>query len=444
MTSPIDGKLLEEDWTQKLGSPVQLGEVLFAVAPLKNCGPSCTSARTRSATWWMRCEGYGTRPARSKATCDRGPAARRFASSSSGSIPVAEVKDQKNVFRVRVVLAGIDVRNVQAWMLPDAQGVAKIDIDQRQLRLDLDAQAGQLGAYAALVVLEQQASRILECESRDNLADVAALANECRSLPCDVRATPLGSGTGACDAERTVRLPVDRPTFSESWYRVADLRPRLRSTVQVHRQHFRGQMWHVIQDPANNQFFRLNEAAYRFVALLDGRRTVAEVWRCLQRRSSATTPRRRARPSSFSASSTPPTCSRPNCRPTPRACSSATASACSREVQGYLMNLLFIRIPLLDPDRFLNRWVGVFGQALHLVRLRAVAGADVHRRCFTWSGNWSDLCQPAPQNVLDSSQPAAAVRELRAHQGLARVRARLRLQEVRRRTAAAAKCTSWA
>jgi len=64
-------------------------------------------------------------------------------------------------------------------------------------------------------------------------------------------------------------MGVDRPTFSESWYRVAELRPRLRSTVQITRQHFRGQVWHVVQDPSNNQFFRLNDPGYRFVALLD-------------------------------------------------------------------------------------------------------------------------------------------------------------------------------
>ena len=68
-------------------------------------------------------------------------------------------------------------------------------------------------------------------------------------------------------------------TFSESWYRVSGLRPRLRATVQVRRQRFRGRVWHVVQDPANNEFFRLHEAGYRFVGLLDGRRTVSEAWR---------------------------------------------------------------------------------------------------------------------------------------------------------------------
>ena len=36
----------------------------------------------------------------------------------------------------------------------------------------------------------------------------------------------------------------------------------------------------------------------------------------------------------------------------------------TREVQNYLMNLLFLRIPLLDPNRFLDRWVGIFGRRL--------------------------------------------------------------------------------
>src|SRR5437773_272513 len=73
-------------------------------------------------------------------------------------------------------------------------------------------------------------------------------------------------------------MPVDRPTFSESWYRVSTLRPRLRTSVQTYRQYYRGRMWYVIQDPSNNQFFRLSNPSYHFIGLLDGKRTVAEAW----------------------------------------------------------------------------------------------------------------------------------------------------------------------
>ena len=69
-----------------------------------------------------------------------------------------------------------------------------------------------------------------------------------------------------------------RPTFSESWYRVVNLKPKLRATAQISRQYYRGDRWYVVRDPAGNQFHRLSDAAYRFVGLLDGSRTVGEAW----------------------------------------------------------------------------------------------------------------------------------------------------------------------
>src|SRR6187402_3678199 len=69
-----------------------------------------------------------------------------------------------------------------------------------------------------------------------------------------------------------------RPTFSESWYRVASLRAKLRSSAQISRQYYRGERWYVVRDPAGNQFHRLSDPAYRFVGLLDGSRTIGEAW----------------------------------------------------------------------------------------------------------------------------------------------------------------------
>ena len=74
-------------------------------------------------------------------------------------------------------------------------------------------------------------------------------------------------------------MAIDRPTFHEAWYRVAQMKPRLLSSVQVYRQSFRGKLWHVLENPTNNKFSRISEEAYHFIALLDGKRTVDEVWR---------------------------------------------------------------------------------------------------------------------------------------------------------------------
>lgn len=57
------------------------------------------------------------------------------------------------------------------------------------------------------------------------------------------------------------------------------MKPRLRPHVQITRQHYRGRRWHVVHDPATNNFYRLNPIAHEFVCLLDGHRSVEEVWK---------------------------------------------------------------------------------------------------------------------------------------------------------------------
>ena len=66
--------------------------------------------------------------------------------------------------------------------------------------------------------------------------------------------------------------------FSPSWYRVADLKPRLRKHAQLHRHDYRGKVWFVLQDHAGGRSHRFSPAAYRFIGLMDGRRTVQELW----------------------------------------------------------------------------------------------------------------------------------------------------------------------
>ncbi len=66
--------------------------------------------------------------------------------------------------------------------------------------------------------------------------------------------------------------------FSPLWYRVADLKPRLRSHVRVSRHHYRGQLWFVLQDQLSSRHHRLNASAYEFAGRLDGERSVQEIW----------------------------------------------------------------------------------------------------------------------------------------------------------------------
>ena len=66
--------------------------------------------------------------------------------------------------------------------------------------------------------------------------------------------------------------------YDESWYRVAALRPRLRSHAQVHRHLYRGAVWYVLQHHGSGQFHRFTPVANAVIGLMDGQRTMQQIW----------------------------------------------------------------------------------------------------------------------------------------------------------------------
>ncbi|NRB01207.1 MAG: PqqD family protein, partial [Rhodobacteraceae bacterium] len=66
--------------------------------------------------------------------------------------------------------------------------------------------------------------------------------------------------------------------LSSDWYRVAPLKPRLRGHVEVHRQLFRGDVWFILQDRHSGKYHRITPAANYMLALMNGRRTMQQIW----------------------------------------------------------------------------------------------------------------------------------------------------------------------
>lgn len=69
---------------------------------------------------------------------------------------------------------------------------------------------------------------------------------------------------------------------SQLWFRIAKLKPSIRDHISVHRQEYRGEIWYVYQDQANNRFHRFDYHAHQFISQLDGTRCVNEVWELLK------------------------------------------------------------------------------------------------------------------------------------------------------------------
>ena len=194
-------------------------------------------------------------------------------------------------------------------------------------------------------------------------------------------------------------MSVDRPTFSENWHRVAELRPRLRAAVRSFRQHYRGRMWHVLADPVSNQFFRLDDPAYRFVALLDGRRSVSEAWRIVNEDLGDSAPTQGEAIQLLGQLYTA-NLLQAELAPDSEQMFARYRKRIRREVGGYLMNFLFARIPLIDPQPLLRAttplvgWIfGPVGFVLWLAML--LAGF------YFLAGRWDELLAAAtPQSML--------------------------------------------
>ena len=77
---------------------------------------------------------------------------------------------------------------------------------------------------------------------------------------------------------------MDKSIFSPSWYRVAGLKPRLRSHLEIHRHHYRGELWYVLQDHSSGRFQRFTPAAYLLIGLMDGKRSVQVIWDVVRER----------------------------------------------------------------------------------------------------------------------------------------------------------------
>lgn len=69
-----------------------------------------------------------------------------------------------------------------------------------------------------------------------------------------------------------------RTVFSQSWHNVAKLRPRLLPHTRIYPHTYRGKQWFVLQDSTSGRHHRISSDAYQLICGMDGERTVQELW----------------------------------------------------------------------------------------------------------------------------------------------------------------------
>lgn len=152
-------------------------------------------------------------------------------------------------------------------------------------------------------------------------------------------------------------MAKERALFSESWHRVAQQRIRLRPSVTIHKQYYRGELWFIAHDSYGDQYYRFRPEAWDFIARLDGRRTVEEIWQsCLEHNKDAAPGQgevvqmlSQLYGGNLILSDVPADVVQLFERLKKRK---------ANEWKARIFGIFFLRVPLWDPDSFLNRTIG--------------------------------------------------------------------------------------
>jgi putative peptide zinc metalloprotease protein len=193
---------------------------------------------------------------------------------------------------------------------------------------------------------------------------------------------------------------AEKSQFSQSWYRVADLRPTLKSHIAVHRHQFRGDIWYVLQDHASGRYHRFSPAAYALIGLMDGRRTVAAIWRQAAQRLGRDLPTQdeviqllaQLHHGDALDSGVPPDVLEVADR---------AHKHRRRAILQKFQNPMAVRIPLLDPDRFLNATAFLVRPLFGIVGLMAWLAIVVWAVVMAAS-HWDQLTENVVDRVLSA------------------------------------------
>jgi putative peptide zinc metalloprotease protein len=149
---------------------------------------------------------------------------------------------------------------------------------------------------------------------------------------------------------------MSRSVFSPSWHLMAELKPRLLPHSRLYRHVYRGQRWYIVRDTAKGRHHRLSPAAYAFVQRMDGARTVQQLWDEICANDEHDVPTQQEVVELLAQLHAQDLL---QCDITPDAAELLDRYRKHKRSKWLqrVTNPMSIRIPLVDPDRLLSRWV---------------------------------------------------------------------------------------
>lgn len=186
--------------------------------------------------------------------------------------------------------------------------------------------------------------------------------------------------------------------FSPSWHRVADLTPKLRTHLHIYRHHYRGKRWYILDDPSSQRNHRFTPAANFIISKMDGKRNVQQIWDMTTESlgDDAPTQEEMIRLLSQLHNADALQCDVP---PDTSELLDRYRKHKINTLKRRLLNPLAIRIPLFDPDLFLDKTVAYIKPIFSWIGI-AVWLVVVVSALITASSYWPDLTENVSDRVL--------------------------------------------
>jgi len=193
---------------------------------------------------------------------------------------------------------------------------------------------------------------------------------------------------------------MGRSIFSQSWHNVANLHPQLLPHARFFPHSYRGKRWFVLQDSTGGRYHRLSPGAFAIVGRMDGASTVQKLWDEACQKGGDDTPTQDEVVELLMQLHSNDLL---YCEVTPD-----TAELFERYTKRkkqkwkqWLTQPMSMKLPLLDPDKFLSHWAG------NLAWIFSFRGAllwcvVVLPAALLAAQNWSELTLNLSDQVLSS------------------------------------------
>jgi putative peptide zinc metalloprotease protein len=191
------------------------------------------------------------------------------------------------------------------------------------------------------------------------------------------------------------------------WHRVEKLKPRLREDVAIERQVVRDEVWYVVRDQFSTRVHRFSPAVYFVLTRMDGSNTFDMIWR------DAVAQFGEDAPSQDQVLQTASQLYQANILQSDAPVdeydlSERAIAERSRLFAFNLKNPMFVRIPLFDPDRFLDATLHLFRPFCNWLGALAWLGV-VGWLALQIAINWDDLTTDLVDKVLAAQSLVAII-----------------------------------